>query len=99
MNHKQAIKTVLPSAALGVFLVLVLLALGARTTVQAQGETPSVAATPLTATVTYTVQAGDTLTRIGNRYHVTVGELVAWNSIPDANQIFVDQVLIIGVPE
>ena len=99
MNHKQAFKTVLPSAAWGAFLALVLLALGARTTVQAQGETPPVAATPLTATLTHTVQAGETLTRIGRRYGVGVSDLVAWNDIPDPDLIFVDQVLIVRVPE
>lgn len=45
---------------------------------------------------TYTVQAGDTLTAIANKYGTTVDSLVALNSIADKNKIYVGQVLKIS---
>ena len=43
--------------------------------------------------ITYTVAKGDTLTKIANRYGVTVKNLVAWNKIANPNLIVVGQVL------
>ena len=43
--------------------------------------------------ITYTVVKGDTLTKIANRYGVTVKDLVAWNKIANPNLIVVGQVL------
>lgn len=45
---------------------------------------------------TYTVQAGDTLTAIANKYGTTVDSLVALNSIADKNKIYVGQILKIS---
>lgn len=42
---------------------------------------------------TYTVVAGDTLTKIAQKYGTTVDNLVALNSIADKNKIYVGQVL------
>lgn len=41
----------------------------------------------------YTVQSGDVLSRIANKYGTTVGQLQAWNNIQDANKIYVGQKL------
>lgn len=41
----------------------------------------------------YTVQRGDNLTRIAQRFGTTVKQLVAWNNIPNPNLIFPGQVL------
>lgn len=49
---------------------------------------PSPAAPP-----TYTVAAGDTLTAIGARFGVTVGQLAAWNNIGNVNLIHPGDVL------
>lgn len=43
-------------------------------------------------TTTYTVQSGDTLSGIAQRYGVTVQELCDWNNISDPNLIYVGQV-------
>lgn len=45
---------------------------------------------------TYTVQAGDTLTAIANKYGTTVDSLVALNNIADKNKIYVGQILKIS---
>jgi LysM repeat protein len=96
MSHKQSLTKRLSIIALSAFLMLTSLALGTHSTVWAQGEPPS--STPHVQAITYTVRAGDTLTRIGNRYGVTVDELVAWNDIRNPDLIFVDQVLTVHVP-
>ena len=44
---------------------------------------------------TYTVVKGDNLSRIANRYHVTVNDLVRWNNIKNPNLILPGQVLVI----
>ena len=41
----------------------------------------------------YTVQRGDNLTRIAQRFGTNVKQLVAWNNIPNPNLIFPGQVL------
>jgi len=51
--------------------------------------------TPEIETITYTVQAGDTLGKIATAYDVTVEDLLVWNDIEDANLIEVGQVLTI----
>lgn len=43
--------------------------------------------------VKYTVRRGDTLTKIANRYGITVNEIVALNNIPNPNLIYVGQIL------
>jgi LysM repeat protein len=48
---------------------------------------------PVTASQTYTVQSGDTLTKIAARYGTTVDRLVQENGIKDKNRIYVGQVL------
>lgn len=47
------------------------------------------------STRTYTVQAGDTLSGIAERFGTTVAELVRLNNIQDPDLIYVGQVLII----
>jgi hypothetical protein len=47
----------------------------------------------------YTVQAGDTLNKIANRFGVTLQALVEANDIPDPSLIHVGQVLIIPIPQ
>jgi len=45
---------------------------------------------------TYTVQQGDTLGAIAQRFGTTVAALQAANGIEDPNEIFVGQVLVIA---
>ncbi|MGG1679674.1 LysM peptidoglycan-binding domain-containing protein [Neobacillus sp. NRS-1170] len=49
-------------------------------------------------TTTYTVNKGDALIKIANRYNVTVGELMQWNNL-DSNIIYVGQVLKVSAPK
>jgi LysM repeat protein len=70
-----------------------------QTPVSAQETTPVTISAPVTAAVTHTVVAGETLTRIANRYGVTVDELVAWNGIENRDLIYVDQVLVVSSPQ
>jgi len=46
----------------------------------------------------YVVKSGDTLSAIALKFGVTVADLMAWNSITDANKIQVGQVLIVKKP-
>ena len=46
-------------------------------------------------TIRYTVQAGDTLWSIAQRFNTTVDEIVALNNITNPNLIFPGQVLLI----
>ena len=72
---------------------------------EAQSETPARTAAPSgtptptptfpEADVTYTVQEGDTLYDIAQRYGVTVEAIVDANHLPDATALSVGQVLII----
>jgi murein DD-endopeptidase MepM/ murein hydrolase activator NlpD len=54
----------------------------------------NLAAPNLTDTI-YTVQSGDTLNAIANRYGVTVDELVAANGLANPDRIYVGQALVI----
>lgn len=47
---------------------------------------------------TYTVQPGDTLSRVAALHFVTVADLVAWNDIPDPDRIRVGDVLAVTAP-
>ena len=49
-------------------------------------------------TTEYAVQAGDTLSVIGETFDVTVDALVELNNLQDANQIVVGQILLIPSP-
>lgn len=71
-------------------VVLCWVLLGLVPAADAQDNSP---ASP--APVTYTVQRGDILYRIGKRYGVSVAALAAANSIGDVNRISVGQVLVI----
>lgn len=55
--------------------------------------TPDPEPTPTPSGKTYTVQKGDTLTRIANRFGTTVAKLAELNNIKDVNKIRVGQVL------
>jgi LysM repeat protein len=43
----------------------------------------------------YTVQAGDTLSKIGGRFDISVEELVQANNLPSPDRIYIDQELVI----
>ena len=47
--------------------------------------------------IVYTVVKGDSLSRIGTRYHVTVNDLARWNHIANPRLILVGQKLKIYV--
>lgn len=88
--------TAIISVAVGAILVLALGAVWTSVPVAAQSGDPL--PTPTAETITYVVQLGDTLTRIANRYGVTVDQLVTWNGIENPDLIEVGQVLTITVP-
>jgi LysM repeat protein len=46
----------------------------------------------------YVVRAGETLTAISGRYHITIAALTALNHVIDANQIQAGQVLLVPTP-
>lgn len=48
---------------------------------------------------TYTVQVGDTLSKIARKYKVTVADLVKWNQIKNKNLIFPETKLFVQAPE
>jgi LysM repeat protein len=85
-------------AALGALFALFLVALGTGSTAAALSASPVVAPEPNTQTITHTVQAGDTLSRLASQYGVTVEALVELNQIADPNVIDVGQALIVNVP-
>ncbi len=81
------------------------------TPVQVQVETVVITATPgpdtafgtteggnRTGPTQYTVQAGDTLTKISTQYNVTVGDIMRANNMSNPNYIQPGQVLIIPAP-
>lgn len=47
---------------------------------------------------THRIVSGDTLTRIGQKYDVTVDELVAWNNIADPDLIYIDDLMCVTEP-
>jgi peptidoglycan lytic transglycosylase D len=51
----------------------------------------------LSAETIHTVQSGETLFRIGRKYHVTVDNLRKWNNLKD-NNIEVGQKLVVAQP-
>lgn len=75
---------------------------GETATVPAGSPTPSsdggAEATPTQAQRTYTVQPGDTLSEIAERFGVTVAAIVEANGIQDPNLIFPGQELVIPGP-
>ncbi|AHU88837.1 lytic transglycosylase domain-containing protein [Trueperella pyogenes] len=54
------------------------------------------AAPPVTSAVTYTVKAGDTLSKIARQYKTSVAKLAADNAIPNPNRISIGQRLTIA---
>lgn len=55
---------------------------------------------PAPSSTVYTVQPGDTLTKIANRFGVTVQQLVVWNKLKNPDLIIVGQQLIVeNAPE
>jgi LysM repeat protein len=54
--------------------------------------------TSLPGSQTYTVDAGDTLTKIANRYGTTVATLLALNRLADPNNIAVGQRIVVPPP-
>ena len=55
--------------------------------------------TDATEPTTYVVQAGDTLSAIARRFETTVNALIELNNLPNANVIYVGQVLVVQAPE
>lgn len=49
-----------------------------------------------TAKTTHTVEIGDSLYTIAQRYNVTLGQLVEWNDIADIDNIMAGQTIIVG---
>lgn len=48
----------------------------------------------------YVVKTGDNLTKIAQRFHVTVDQIMAWNpQIKDRNKIFPDQRIRVAPPQ
>ena len=47
--------------------------------------------------IVYTVVKGNTLSKLANRFGVTVNELASWNKIPNPNLIVIGQKLKIYV--
>ena len=41
----------------------------------------------------YTIKWGDTLTKISNKFGVSINQLMEWNNIKDANKIFAGQLI------
>ena len=60
--------------------------------------TPAATPTPTPAPQTYTVQAGDTLLGIAERFGITVEDLQSKNELADPNNIFVGQKLQLPQP-
>jgi LysM repeat protein len=58
----------------------------------------SLAAGSSAAVGTYTLRAGDTLSVVAKRFHVTLSDLVKANHIKDANRIQAGQVLNVPIP-
>ena len=93
MSHSQSFNKPITVICSTLF-ILALAALGGHTSVLAQaGESTP---TPTGQATTYTVQAGDTLSKIASLYGVTVDQLIAWNNVENPNIIHVGQVLVVG---
>lgn len=45
--------------------------------------------------VSYTVQAGDTLSKLARQYNVSVADIMLANNLSNANQIYIGQILVI----
>jgi LysM repeat protein len=97
MNRTQLLPRVLGVLALAAVFALALIVCGKYSTAAAETNMASIAAVPYTQVITYTVQPGDTLTKIAARFGVTVSALVALNHIENPNLIEVGQVL--EIPE
>jgi LysM repeat protein len=67
-------------------------------TVPTATPSPTVLATPPSEVITYTVQAGDTLSEIAAEFGVTVDAIAEANDIEDPSLIRIGQVLVIPSP-
>lgn len=62
-------------------------------------QTPKVAKEKLSQNSMYTIQVGDTLSKIAKTHKVSVDDLVKWNKIEDPNLIFPETKIIVKRPE
>lgn len=71
---------------------------GAASPTPSPTPTPAATPTPTPAPQTYTVQPGDTLLAVAERFGLTVEDLQAKNNLPDPNRISVGQKLQLPQP-
>lgn len=91
----------LPAAAGALFAAVLLSGCLSQLPAPVRGGGSSAEATRVTAQSggSHVVQPGDTLMGIGRAYNRSVAELVAWNSLPDPDQIKVGQRLRVTPPQ
>ncbi len=65
---------------------------------QATAEQQSSSTSSSPRKITYTIQAGDTLFKIANRFNVTTKEILEWNQVKDESYIHPNQELVIMIP-
>ncbi len=75
------------------------LKIGGTAAASSSGASSSASAAPPRTTSTYVVARGDTLSGIATRFGVSVNDLVKWNRLRDASDIFAGQKLLLRQDE